>query len=123
MMVRLASVAALVLVLLGCEDHSVVRPCTANYVFGLSISVTDAVSAAPVEGVAAEIRDGAWVDPNVTVLGNTVMGAGERPGVYMVTVRKSGYADWTRSGVTVRMTSDGCHVDPVRLDAALVPSG
>jgi len=75
----------------------------------------------PVEAVAAEIRDGDWVDPNVTVLGNTVMGAGERPGVYTITVRKSGYADWTRAGVAVGMTADGCHVSGVHLDAALVP--
>ncbi len=121
MTVRLALLAALVAILPGCGDHSVVRACTADYVFGLSISVTDAAPAAPVGGVAAEIRDGSWVDPQLAVVGNTVMGAGERPGVYAITIRKSGYADWTKGGVTVRMTSDGCHVQGVHLDAALVP--
>ncbi len=122
MTIRLSCVATLLLVLVCCQDSSPSRVCTAVYAYGLSVTVTDAVSAAPVEGVTAEIRDGTgWVDPYVTVLGNNVMGAGERPGVYTIAVRKSGYADWTRSGVTVRMGSDGCHVEGVHLDAALVP--
>jgi len=122
MTARFPLLAGLLLLLLGCDHTSPSRACTALYAFGLSITVTDAVTAAPIEGVAAEIRDGTgWVDPNVTVFGNTVMGAGERPGVYSITVRKSGYAEWTRSGVAVGMTSDGCHVQGVHLDAALVP--
>ncbi len=121
MTVRLPWLAALLLVLPGCQTSSPARACTALYAYGLSVTVTDAATAAPVEGAAAEIRDGSWIDPQVTVLGNTVMGAGERPGVYAITVRKSGYADWTRSGVSVRMGSDGCHVEGVHLDAALVP--
>ncbi len=124
MTVRLAAIAALPLALLGCQGSSPSpsRACTAVYAYGLSITVTDAVTAAPVEDVTTEIRDGTgWVDPYLTVLGNTVMGAGERPGVYTITVRKDGYADWTRSGVTVTMTLDRCHVQGVHLDAALVP--
>jgi len=122
MTARLSWLAALSLVLLGCDHSSPSRACTTLYAYGLSITVTDAVTAAPLEGAAAEIRDGTgWVDPNVTVLGNTVMGAGERPGVYTVTVRRSGYADWMKAGVAVGTTSDGCHVQGVHLDAALVP--
>jgi hypothetical protein len=93
--------------------------CTAIYVYGITVTVTDATTGAPVEGITAEIREGAYVDPNVTVFGNTVAGAGERAGVYTVTVRKEGYEDWTRSGVTV--TADRCHVQGVALAAALVP--
>ncbi len=95
------------------------RACTTVYVYGLSVTVTDAVSGSPVEGVAAEIRDGSWVDPYLLVRGNTVMGAGERQGVYAITIQKDGYLEWTRSGVRVTMTADGCHVQGVRLDAPL----
>jgi hypothetical protein len=122
MSVRASLLASFLLVLFACGDEDAVTgPCTANYVAGLSITVTDAVTGAPVEGVTAEIRDGSWVDPYVTVSGHTVMGAGERPGVYTITIRKDGYLDWTRSGVRVTMTSDRCHVRPVRLEAALIP--
>ena len=119
MSARACLIASALLVLYACGDDTLTGPCTANYVTGLSISVTDAVTGAPVVGVSAEIREGSWVDPYVMVSGNTVMGAGERRGVYTITIRKDGYADWTRSGVKV--TGDRCHVRTVRLEAALVP--
>jgi hypothetical protein len=119
MSAKLSLLASLLLVFSACGEDAGTGPCTPEYVAGLSITVTDAVTGAPVEGVTAEIRDGSWVDPYVTVSGNTVRGAGERRGVYTITIRKDGYADWTTS--RVRVTGDRCHVRCVRLHAALVP--
>jgi hypothetical protein len=122
MLTRLA-LGALLLMSTGCGDDRVGGPlyeaCTAIFAYGLSIDVTDAVTGAPLEGVSAEVRDGDFVDPYVSVFGSTVVGAGERAGVYTVVIRKEGYRDWTRSGIVV--TADRCHVMGVHLDAALEP--
>jgi hypothetical protein len=53
--------------------------------------------------------------PDLDSLG--LPGAGEHPGVFQVTVRKSGYRDWVRSGVEV--TADKCHVRRTDLTALL----
>jgi hypothetical protein len=36
-----------------------------------------------------------------------------RPGTYVLTIRKSGYMDWTRSGVVVPHSKLPCDADPV----------
>ena len=41
------------------------------------------------------------------------------PGMYLVTVRRPGYADWVKASVVVR--SGPCHVEGVVLTARLVP--
>ena len=51
----------------------------------------------------------------------TSMGvAHERAGVYVVTLRKAGYRDWTRADVSVKR--DECHVQTAVLRADLVPA-
>jgi len=44
----------------------------------------------------------------------------EREGTDTITVRRAGYATWTRTGVTV--TRDECHVRPVTVTARLQPA-
>jgi hypothetical protein len=98
--------------------------CTGEFVSGLHVSVQDSVTGAPTASGAQLIaRDGAYADtatvppaapnPDAWVL----LAAGERPGVYVVTVRKAGFATWERTGVEV--TADECHVRPVALTARL----
>ena len=48
-----------------------------------------------------------------------MVGAGERPGTYDITITKDGFMTWTAENVTV--TADECHVIPVSLDANLIP--
>jgi hypothetical protein len=117
----LARAVTLLMILgaVGCDDDSFTNACTAIYVYGVSIEVKDAVTGAPLEGVTAEIRDGAFVDPSVVVSTSIVNGAGERAGTYSIVIRKAGYRDWTKTGVVV--TADRCHVKGVRLVAALDP--
>jgi hypothetical protein len=88
------------------------------------VEVRDAVThEAIADGARLIVRDDDYVE---TVEGPPVPGlpylqaAGERAGVYSVTVQKTGYQDWTRAPVWVR--DDGCHVSTVRLRAQLQPA-
>ena len=101
--------------------------CTANFVFGLEVTVQDSSTGAPAASGAQLIaRDGAWADtvgfpadrPDLD--GLPLVSAGERAGTYAVTVRKAGFRDWQRSGIVV--TADECHVHPVKLTARLQPA-
>jgi len=98
--------------------------CTANFVWGLQVSVQDSVTGAPAASGAELIaREGAYADtsrfpanrPDLDDL--PLVGAGERAGTYTVTVRKAGFVDWERDGIVV--TADECHVRPVHLSARL----
>lgn len=98
--------------------------CTENFVWGLQVSVQDSATGAPsASGAQLIARDGVYADtssfpPNRPDLDDQpLVGAGEREGTYMVTVRKAGFLDWERTNVVV--TADECHVRPVALTARL----
>lgn len=123
-MTRLARPVALALAiawpLIGaCATDQIV--CTASFAYGISVQVQDSVSgAAAASGARLVLRDGAYVETVDQSLGGvSLSGAGERPGLYSVTVEKTGYHDWTRTNV--RVTADECHVQGVSLTARLQP--
>lgn len=104
--------------------------CTADFRFGLAVYVKDSSTGAWAASGARLLTDlaGTPVDtaqsfPTAFPAGQPsldsmpLLGAGERAGVYRVTVRKAGYADWLRAGV--RVTEDECHVRPTTLTAQL----
>lgn len=106
--------------------------CTTEFRFGLAVAVRDSVTGVPIaSGARLETRkNGVVIDsgtaypnafpPNQPVFdAQELLGAGERAGRYLVTVRKAGYRDWVRSDVVVG--EDECHVRPVRLTARLQP--
>jgi len=51
----------------------------------------------------------------------TLLIAGDSLGTYSVTVQRSGYADWTRTGVSVTQVGVCGNVLPVALDVPLQP--
>jgi hypothetical protein len=111
--------------LTGCELPFVGGVCTADFRFGVVVEVRDAVTGAPAaDGARLTVRDGEYVETTEARVPSPdalfLQGAGERAGTYDVTVQKSGYQDWTRTGVRVR--EDECHVIPVQLDARLQPA-
>lgn len=108
-------------------------------------SPTDVCVAIPVSAVAVHVRDartGAFSASNTTLIASSVgyadtvsygpiptadslpLRAGNRPGTYSLLVRKPGYRDWGRSGVTVREAAPPCGGRPVtvELDAVLEPN-
>ena len=101
--------------------------CTLNFKFGINITVVDSATGSPPSEATLLARSGTFTDsvgprapfqsvangPLVLILST----AGERAGLYSVTVRSPGYRDWTRTGI--RVTADECHVKPVSLTALL----
>jgi hypothetical protein len=92
--------------------------------YALEVVVVDARTGAPrVEGTIVTARDSTFLEtlrivesrdrPPRSIFG----GAVERPGTYEVTVRRSGYRDWSTTGVQV--TRDGCNLHTRRLEARL----
>jgi hypothetical protein len=113
--------------LTACDRLSLPHACTADFRYGLNVTVVDSLTNTPPASATLIARAGAYVDsvgpraplpngpqgPAVLILST----AGERPGTYDLTVRAPGYRDWTRTGVQV--TADECHVHPVALTARL----
>lgn len=117
--------AAVLGVGLACTGCDALEPtfCTTDFRWGLEVSVFDAETGVGLaDSATLYLRDGDWtetVDEPVWIADpRVILGAGERGGVYDVTVERPRYRTWTRSGV--RVEEDECHVIPVSLDAPLV---
>jgi hypothetical protein len=98
--------------------------CTALFAYGLSVTVVDSVTGTPASAGATVIAsEGTYADSVVvpaTASNSSSIGlAGERAGTYLVTVRKTGYKTWTKSGIVV--TKDECHVKGVAITAKVQP--
>jgi hypothetical protein len=108
----------------GCFLYGV--DCTTQFVYGLNVQVQDSISGAWIgAGSTLLVADGSyhetvsWPPENSAMDALPLSGAGERPGVYALTVRRAGYVDCQKAGVRVR--SDECHVVPVNIVARLRP--
>lgn len=120
--VRLAAVAFMPL-LAACPQNPLEDTvCTMEARSAISVEMRDARTGAALTGPATlTVRDGAFVETTEIPAGLTGFGvAHERAGVYVVTIRKDGYRDWTRADVAVKR--DECHVQTVVLRAALEPA-
>jgi hypothetical protein len=107
--------------LAGCGDAIGPPACTADFRYGISIEVRDgATGEGAAIGAEGTITEGDYIE-NLEIFGDdTMLGAGERAGTYDIRISKTSYNDWTASPVTV--TADECHVNPVALEANLIPS-
>lgn len=133
----LAAVAAVTaLALAACRGNSTGQDdsrgrdvvCTADFRYGLNVTVLDAATGAAVPRPLLIIAtDGAYADTAqfardpgpVPVVAPWPL-AGERAGRYTVRVRATGYQEWRQEGVVV--SRDVCHVIPVSLTARLTRS-
>lgn len=115
--------------LFGCgDDQGVV--CAQNVSPGLQVEVRDSIGRqAAAEGSFGTAREGYFLDTlRVALLSVAqpplyLLGADGRPGVYDVTVRKTGFLDWRASGVVVESTGPPCPgVRTVHLQANLQPA-
>lgn len=114
----LATLAALSM--LACSDDVLGPVCTGEFRYGLSITVRGASGAPAAEGSVGTAVDGEH-EETLQVFGPaTLVGAGERPGTYDITITRPGFETWSAEGVTV--TADECHVHPVSLEANLIPA-
>lgn len=96
--------------------------CTTEFVSGLHVDVLDAVTHEPLtEGVQVKAVDGTYQEILYLNVGleTTFKGAGERIGLYTITVTKEGYETYTSSPIGV--TANVCHVNPQQLTVNLQP--
>ena len=118
--VALASLAAVA----GCNiisDPLGGTVCTANFAYGINVHVLDSLTSAPAAiGAKIVARSGTFADSTTGQFGGTgdmLVAAGEHAGTFSLTISKTGYKDWVKTGVVV--TKDECHVIPVTLTALL----
>ena len=101
--------------------------CTTFVASGLVVIVHDSLTGAPIAAGAVGIAtDGAYRD-SLRLAGlasdgtpESLAGADERPGTYIVQVSRPGYFAWSDSGVSV--IGGRCHVQTVTLTAEMTPS-
>ncbi len=97
--------------------------CTLEARQGIAVEVSDSVTGAVItRGYTVIVTEGAYRDSVSFPLEGPLPYpdfAVERAGTYRVTVRSSGYKEWTRAGVHV--TADECHVRTVILAVRLQP--
>lgn len=115
---------AMLVMLLGCRTLGIGEPiaCTEQFVYGVNVTVLDQSTAGAIAADATmTLREDAYEEVVTDSWDEaTLSGAGERPGIYAVTVDHPAYQTWNVAGVVV--TADECHVIPVSLTAELVPT-
>ena len=105
--------------LAACDDRFVGPACTADFRYGLSITVLDELGRPAAAGATGLAVDGEFTDTLEVFGADTMVGAGERAGTYDITISKPGHMTWSAENVTV--TADECHVHGVALQANLIP--
>jgi hypothetical protein len=114
----------------ACNVFTGDRVCTLELRTSLSVNVIDSQSGARIDSGSTVVVLGGAVHDSVTVpaQGNLSFPTAwwyenEVPaGTYSVFVRKTGYTDWTRSGVVIK--AGECHVSsPAQLTAAMQRMG
>lgn len=114
---------ALFLMTSSCEPDNVDQiVCTQEFVYGLQVTVLDASTGQPIsEGVQVKAVDGTFNENLFNLLGQdlTFYGAGERIGVYTITVTKEGYQIYTSPPIGV--PANVCHVITQSLTVNLAP--
>ena len=99
------------------------RACTAVYVYGLTVTVTDE-SGEPVTGAALTLTDGDYTEmipgppgTGIELEGGVYLGAGERAGTYTLTIEADGFEPATIENIVIE--ADECHVIGVTREVTL----
>jgi hypothetical protein len=107
---------------LGCGQDDVSGVCATIAAAGLSVHVTDAVTAQPVCDATVTAIDGSYKE-RLPQMSCSYVGAYERPGTYVVQVERAGFVQKEVRQVQVVMDAGRCpHVREVRLEIALSPA-
>lgn len=125
---KVAVLSVLLVTLVSCRNpfiaHDNAILCTMEFRIGLHVYVKDSLTGAwAASGATLVSRDATYSDSSSLPSNRSDLdslplgGAGERAGVYLVTVRKAGYMDWVQRDV--RVTANECHVNSVNLTARL----
>jgi len=116
----LITLATIALTAEACGNPNRPDVCTAQFVYGLTVTIQDKTTGQPICDAQITAVSGSFVEtlkPNAFPTECFYTGAGERAGVYDLTITRDGYAPTTRAAVKV--DKDECHVIPVRLTISL----
>ena len=104
----------------GC-DLFPIGVCTDELVYGIQVTVRDSMTGELLSvDPTGVLTDGSYRETMEAVGPSSLWGAPERPGTYDIEITAEGYRTWTRQGVEVEMERNGCHVEPVKLEAGMV---
>lgn len=115
----------IVVTLLACNsDDSNPQYCTEEYVYGLSITLRDAVDNTIItEGLTVTASDGFYEEELMRIENsNNFFGAGEREGTYIIEITSTNYQDFTSDPILVARTDDDCHVITEIIEFQLTPN-
>lgn len=120
---RLLLCASLCLLGLGPASGCVIeRACTTLYAFGVSATVRDARSGAPISGATLVLVDGTYRETMTSFgVAGSYAGAGERAGTYTLTATANGYQPSAPRTVVVTEDAEGCHVVGQSVTIELTP--
>ena len=117
----LPAIVLAVTLVTGCKDHEVVCPLVLSP--GVAVEVRDAFSGATIaSGSKLVAQAGAYADSMSFPVGQPDLNSAHltgayRPGVYTLTVTKTGYQPWVQTNVVV--TAAGCGTNLTTLTATL----
>ena len=104
----------------GSNDNGIA--CTEIFVYGLNVEVTDATNGEIlITDVIVTAEEGTYSEV-LTLIDTSFIGAGERPGDYLITVTADGYNTETTGTISVELTDDECHVIPEVVTIELQPN-
>ncbi len=95
-------------------------PCTNLYAYGVNVTLTNAVTGAPIDNATLTLTEGDYTETMQLVPTGDYVGAGERAGTYTLTASAPGFQPQTINNIVV--TADRCHVRGVHLNIALQPA-
>lgn len=106
------------------DDNSNPNYCTEIFVYGLKVTIEDAVTNAIVtQGISVTAKEGSYEEQLMTIENSDYfIGAGEREGTYVIEITSNGYQTFTSNSIDVVMTDDGCHVITEELEFVLQPN-
>lgn len=101
----------------GCIET---RSCTTLYAFGVSLTVRNGSTGAPIANATAVLVDGSYRETMMSFgPAGTYAGAGEREGTYTLTVTAQGFQP--AAPRTIVVTGDECHVRGQAVSVDLTP--
>lgn len=102
----------------GCRSGG--AACTLLYAYGVSATVTDVATGAPITKATLTLTDGSYQETMQSFGDGEYVGAGERAGTYTLTATAPGYQGRVITDIVV--TADQCHVIGVHVDVQLQPA-
>ena len=115
---------ALVMLLSCNSDDPNPQNCTDIFVYGLSVTVRDAVNNTIItDGLTVMARESSYEEQLMRIeSSDNFLGAGERDGTYIIEVTSNDYQTFISDTIVVGRTEDDCHVVTEVLEFQLIPN-